>query len=788
MKKTGTEAGSTGRASTNVLRRLLGVAVVLMALCLVLAVPAAATGTPDTSWYDANETEFVLYTADELAGLAVLVNGGDSFEGKTVALGADIDLSRYPNWTPIGQRYTHPFNGVFNGMGFVMSNLSILSEDIEHSSGLFGYIGYEGYLCDCSLTDGNVISKSPMGIVGGLAGCVDGSVYNCSVDNFILCADKKGIDNTIYSPYYMGVIAGEISGSIDNCIVRDSFIISTAGINVGGITGRVLSESGEITNCLVINCTISESCESYDLNSIGGIAGTVFGGINRCAVIDCTINGMNNVGGIAGEVGYSSLSGYVENCCFINCTVGGLDNVGGIAGTVYSSVCDDGGYISSYINNCIVVSPNSITGVSPYVGGIAGRVYDGGIVNNCVSLIQLVNSESSEASRIAHPHARANLLNNYAWIGMDGSSVSLYPNHVSQSMVNGLSLSANSFWDNQSFFVETLGWDFGNTWEMNMGNDKYKLPVLKSIPFSVTTDVTYLLLPTINPSLNQSPVVGYDMSWYNNAENCFTLSTAEELAGFAKLVNSGNSFYGKTVYLGNDIDLSEYPEWIPIGAFSNTEFCGMFDGNGYCISNISISGLVDYDYTGLFGKVSSGVIINCSIINSTFSCADSSLGAFAGLMCDDGSLLNCTVSNCTFNGCNNIGGVLGYLNDGYISSCSIDDCVIRGIERVGGIMGYLEAGNIFRCTGSNSIVNGTEDVGGIVGSIDRGNVRYCSVIDTRVSGYADIGYADIGGIAGTGSGLISNCFVNNCSVSNTCSPIKTTKSGFGLKVKRKYGK
>ncbi len=57
----------------------------LLALCLVMAlVPmivfAAGTtdswdGTADTSWYDENETEFHLQTAEQLAGMAKLING-----------------------------------------------------------------------------------------------------------------------------------------------------------------------------------------------------------------------------------------------------------------------------------------------------------------------------------------------------------------------------------------------------------------------------------------------------------------------------------------------------------------------------------------------------------------------------------------------------------------------------------------------------------------------------------------------------------------------------------------
>lgn len=61
----------------------------LLALCLVMAlVPmtafAAGTtdswdGTADTSWYDENETEFHLQTAEQLAGMAKLINDDTAY-------------------------------------------------------------------------------------------------------------------------------------------------------------------------------------------------------------------------------------------------------------------------------------------------------------------------------------------------------------------------------------------------------------------------------------------------------------------------------------------------------------------------------------------------------------------------------------------------------------------------------------------------------------------------------------------------------------------------------------
>ena len=72
----------------------------------------AQTGsiTPDTSWYDADESEYVLYDAADLLGFMELCktnepvsthgaadrSKGGFWGGKTVKLGADIDLN--PGW------------------------------------------------------------------------------------------------------------------------------------------------------------------------------------------------------------------------------------------------------------------------------------------------------------------------------------------------------------------------------------------------------------------------------------------------------------------------------------------------------------------------------------------------------------------------------------------------------------------------------------------------------------------------------------------------------------------
>ena len=103
-----------------------------------------------------------------------------------------------------------------------------------------------------------------------------------------------------------------------------------------------------------------------------------------------------------------------------------------------------------------------------------------------------------------------------------------------------------------------------------------------------------------------------DVTWYKDSESSFEITTPEQLAGLAQLVNGGNTFEGKTITLANDIVLNEgvlkengelngdgsnFKQWTPIGeGFQRSDtylfffqFKGTFDGNGHTVSGIYIN-------------------------------------------------------------------------------------------------------------------------------------------------------------------------------------------------------
>lgn len=105
-----------------------------------------------------------------------------------------------------------------------------------------------------------------------------------------------------------------------------------------------------------------------------------------------------------------------------------------------------------------------------------------------------------------------------------------------------------------------------------------------------------------------------DITWYNENASAFNLDTPEELAGLSELVNKGNTFEGKTIYLSESIDLSDF-EWNPIGS-NGTPFKGTFDGGNNAIIGFSNgkTGVFDDEgnryFSAFFTAVDGGTVKN----------------------------------------------------------------------------------------------------------------------------------------------------------------------------------
>ena len=202
-------------------------------------------------------------------------------------------------------------------------------------------------------------------------------------------------------------------------------------------------------------------------------------------------------------------------------------------------------------------------------------------------------------------------------------------------------------------------------------------------------------------------------AWYSESQNEFTLSTAEELAGLAALVDGGNDFANKTVLIDADIDLGEHL-WLPIGSGYETPFSGTVDGNGFTISNLFINN-PDGDWIGLFGQCVNSTLSNINI-DQVYIRAKDTVGAIAGNFSTNSNMTNCHATGVDIVASKfNIGGLVGGLiTNSTMHRCSSEGSV-TGTNQVGGLVGSpWDLTEISECYSAGT-VTGQYLAGGLIG-------------------------------------------------------------------------
>ncbi|MBE6973671.1 MAG: hypothetical protein E7440_07340 [Ruminococcaceae bacterium] len=221
---------------------------------------AAWNGRVDTDWYNASETEFVLSSADELAGLAKLVNSStDTFEGKTVKLGANIDLNDI-SWTPIGSSangWDSKFNGTFIGTGYTISNLFVTG---TKGVGLFGYVGNAAHIEGVKIDGAYVCGNDYVGAVMGTGYLAANCLKNCTVENATIIAMPYLMADGV--TYDGGAKAGAVAGYAINGNItgnKASKCSVSAYRDLGGIAGMAAGENRniEVSGNTVENVTLT---------------------------------------------------------------------------------------------------------------------------------------------------------------------------------------------------------------------------------------------------------------------------------------------------------------------------------------------------------------------------------------------------------------------------------------------------------------------------------------------------------------------------------------------------
>jgi len=301
--------------------------------------PIAWSGKANTDWYTADPTAsvFELSTAEELAGLAAIVNGTaegiaqDSFSGQTIKLASNIDLGNL-SWDTIGRNHDDegddPFRGTFDGQGHTVYNLKIYIEDNKRDS--VGFIGSAKNAIIKGLTIQNVSINADY-FVGAIVGkLVSGEIYDCHVKGDISIEARRN---------YAAGIVGDGYYSMENCsVTADNRGSITSKAVAGGLCGRINEGAHIIKNCVVKNMDIQSGQQIAAITGFVHYGNTIEGCVAENVNLTLTVTSPTKPAiGLASGLWYykdgSPIT--ISNNTFRNITVAATADVTGTADILY---------------------------------------------------------------------------------------------------------------------------------------------------------------------------------------------------------------------------------------------------------------------------------------------------------------------------------------------------------------------------------------------------------------------------------------------------------------------
>jgi len=536
-----------------------------------------------------------------------------------------------------------------------------------------------------------------------------------------------------------------------------------------GLFGMVATDGSTVVRNLKL--TNSYFKARYEQNYAYGL-GSIIG--RGCGIVDniysdAILIGGERTGGMIGTFIADAML-KVTNCHFDG-KAQGTYNIGGILGY------EHGQDIDIVIENCLVTADltSTLTSGNSNVGGICGRASRGEITSCAVvgnitkltyanGIVGRSFAETGETLLMANCYYETNLKYAYDYNKTDSKYIIPKVSYVKHMVADGLS--GDSAYTNTwlDFYIEDSN-ESGN-WVVKEDDDQI---ALKS--FTDADNIKDL------SALQRS--VSADVSWYNDTDTEFFISTPNELYGLAQICNeqdAENTFNGETIKLATDIKVNTglatdwekgknlpVNEWVtigggPTGLRTNEYFDGTFDGQGHTVSGLYMSseGL----YLGMFGVLGvNSVIRDFKLTNTYFECTRTTeanntmdgLGSIAGW--GVGTLDTIYSDAILKNEESRTGGMVGNHRKSN-TEISVNNCwfdgKITGDDFIGGIIGYVYSGTtstvVTNCLVTadltSTLSSGNSYVGGICGRAQFGKMSSCVYAGTIT------GKSFVAGIAG----------------------------------------
>ena len=737
-----------------------------------------------------NEAEFLKFAED--------VNSGKSFAGTTVFLDAFIDLINSTKvFNPIGKDPSTPFIGTFDGQGYAINGFAVNSTT--------RYAGLFGYASGATIKNTIVSMRSVISVnrseddqpydalyIGGVIGCCKRANEYCKIESSVNIANVNFTGKT-NGNIYIGGIAGYIYSEYDSHI-RNCANYGVLGVfgecntaNMGGIIGYYVANTNVlvVSNCLNLLPVVFRP-RNVNAYYIGGIAGRS----EYCSYDSCVNNGMI-MGPQTGNVG--SLCGYPAQSTFKNCYWN--ESAGDVAEGTKMEECAS--YNKSFVLSRVISAGN-------YTGD---------------RLLTALNTAADYYSLYEYSHWGQSIGKHNVDFIINGRTKKFKPDNY-LLLFPGLSsdgpLSFDGWYTDAACTIPVT--DFVIDEDVQL----YGRWGENTNVYTVTFDPRGGTLATreITGPINTGVILPRDATrdnctfwrWENDYGDlqewdytiqphnvtlhavwgCEVIRTPSDLAGLAKVVNSGISYKGTTVTLANDIEFSEeegVQHFELIGKDKSANFEGVFDGRGYAIKNLHIR-VTTAKYGAIFGY-SKGMRLRNVVVDATCSVVstygadvasddESFFGAFIG--CCDSMNGDCTIENSvnmapvTFAGNTNadvfIGGFSGYIESSQMYVSSVVNCVNYGtISQAGrtanygivaGFLGGSIGVSITNCMNYGTLrhdgVSKTPCIGGIIEyNVQKTTIGNCVNLGEIVP--ADQENAINGAITGE---ILSNSSVKHC--------------------------
>jgi len=705
----------------------------------------------DIDWYVGHENEdtYILKNAAEMFGFAALVNGtakdkdgkeipSKGFDGKTVELANDIDLSNCP-WTPIGFTDSIVFQGTFNGGGHRVKGL-LVAANIRYA-GLFGRLKGAGTVrnvqvegsVDATYTSGGTFYVG--GIVGQLAG--SGTVSNCLSKVDVTATSSN---NAVSAG---GVVGDAVSGSKINLCWNEGSVQVT-GVVVGSAVGGVVGSAATATNCANFGAVTS-----------------------NCAT-----------GGIAGSINKAS------NCYNLGTVTGAEGKTHNISnGTVVNSYyADIAGKTGIYVNNGSDTTKADTTEITITEEENGKLTYKVTMDSAASDLVEVLNDNTPTAANIekwinklSTPY---NPVHMTRWDG--NPEPGAQEGVVSITYDPGTATVGTAVSDSKLLKEEEASWTFTLKTADDLG---FKHENGTFLGWSTQSDAAvpeYTFggeAPTITVTKEQKNVILYAV-WKNiwsgdgSKDSPYQISNAEKLTALQTQVNDeGFNYKGKYFAITGTIDLGN-ESWTPIGN-GKASFAGSIEGNGNTITglyvteetraglfeilgvdgtstyirNLTICGqvTVDHGHAGGLTAVMGHGTITLEKITTDVTVRVENLNYYASPLGSAGGLIGYNVANAgaTYNvvkviKCINKGSIYGVTAGGIAGAnnssnaanqYTLEDCTnegtVTGLLYAGGILGGSTNSTATRCENSGT-VKATETTGtrGYAGGICATNLRW----------------------------------------------------------------